>query len=660
MPRPALTSGCARPVTLTIAPRRARPSSRRPRADRRRDHAVRARRARTPTGRPATSRSRPRAARWPSGATPARRRCRWAGARSSGWRGAYAAVAALAGWRAAPPRRAGRARRPRRWPRWPTSAPPTSWTSSTPSGTASTPSRQAPPRGFETPSIEPTADGWVGFNTNAPHQFAGFLRMIGPRRPGRDAASSRWPADAPRPARRVAGDGHTRGPGRTPPTRSSTARSPTACRSRRSATAARSPSSTTSSPAAPGRRARRRLPHAAPPVAHRRRAGPGARSPRPLRRWPALPWPDARRPPASTGAATGRPAAARGPAGARPHRLVGGTGGDGGARRARRRRHPRRGAGPHGRHAPGRRARSSTGRSGGSCSPFFLASTPTSATSPSTSRSADGAGAGARPRRAGRRRGRELHAAGARQARARLGRRPRRQPAGGAGAHARVRPRRPVARPARASRRHGAGRRAWRGSPATPTTSPASSGGRAIPNGGMHAVVGAARRRSSRATGPARAAWSRSTHVRRRARHRGRADHRVDAPTAHLSSGTATAARGPRRRASTATAGRRAPGWRCRWRPTTQWPALADGASAGPTSPTDRGARAPTTAGAPRHDELDDDARRPGPPTPTSTRRSTLLVARGRPGRRGRRPAPHVHATRSPPPAATTRSSTTR
>jgi crotonobetainyl-CoA:carnitine CoA-transferase CaiB-like acyl-CoA transferase len=36
-----------------------------------------------------------------------------------------------------------------------------------------------PPRALETPSIERTADGWVGFNTNAPHQVGAFLRMIG-------------------------------------------------------------------------------------------------------------------------------------------------------------------------------------------------------------------------------------------------------------------------------------------------------------------------------------------------------------------------------------------------------------------------------------------------------------------------------------------------
>ncbi|QYG93222.1 CoA transferase [Iamia sp. SCSIO 61187] len=36
-----------------------------------------------------------------------------------------------------------------------------------------------PVRNREIPSIERTADGWIGFNTNAPHQIDGFLRMIG-------------------------------------------------------------------------------------------------------------------------------------------------------------------------------------------------------------------------------------------------------------------------------------------------------------------------------------------------------------------------------------------------------------------------------------------------------------------------------------------------
>jgi crotonobetainyl-CoA:carnitine CoA-transferase CaiB-like acyl-CoA transferase len=36
-----------------------------------------------------------------------------------------------------------------------------------------------PPRSLETPSIEKSSDGWVGFNTNSPHQIAGFLNMMG-------------------------------------------------------------------------------------------------------------------------------------------------------------------------------------------------------------------------------------------------------------------------------------------------------------------------------------------------------------------------------------------------------------------------------------------------------------------------------------------------
>ncbi len=36
----------------------------------------------------------------------------------------------------------------------------------------------APPRTVETPSIEPSADGWVGFNTNTRQQFENFLLLI--------------------------------------------------------------------------------------------------------------------------------------------------------------------------------------------------------------------------------------------------------------------------------------------------------------------------------------------------------------------------------------------------------------------------------------------------------------------------------------------------
>ena len=35
-----------------------------------------------------------------------------------------------------------------------------------------------PPRTVEIPSIEPTLDGWVGFNTNSRQQFNDFLLLI--------------------------------------------------------------------------------------------------------------------------------------------------------------------------------------------------------------------------------------------------------------------------------------------------------------------------------------------------------------------------------------------------------------------------------------------------------------------------------------------------
>ncbi len=44
---------------------------------------------------------------------------------------------------------------------------------------AGSPPVSAPPRMTELPSIEPTADGWVGFNTNTHQQFESFLVMIG-------------------------------------------------------------------------------------------------------------------------------------------------------------------------------------------------------------------------------------------------------------------------------------------------------------------------------------------------------------------------------------------------------------------------------------------------------------------------------------------------
>jgi crotonobetainyl-CoA:carnitine CoA-transferase CaiB-like acyl-CoA transferase len=44
---------------------------------------------------------------------------------------------------------------------------------------AGRPPLTVPARQVETPSIEPTADGWVGFNTNTRQQFESFLAMIG-------------------------------------------------------------------------------------------------------------------------------------------------------------------------------------------------------------------------------------------------------------------------------------------------------------------------------------------------------------------------------------------------------------------------------------------------------------------------------------------------
>ena len=44
---------------------------------------------------------------------------------------------------------------------------------------AGRPSLGLPGRSVELPSIEPTADGWVGFNTNTRQQFESFLSMIG-------------------------------------------------------------------------------------------------------------------------------------------------------------------------------------------------------------------------------------------------------------------------------------------------------------------------------------------------------------------------------------------------------------------------------------------------------------------------------------------------
>ena len=61
---------------------------------------------------------------------------------------------------------------------------------------AGSPAITAAPRQTELPSIEPTADGWVGFNTNTRQQFESFLLMI-----GRDDLLEEDPAWAMAPTR---------------------------------------------------------------------------------------------------------------------------------------------------------------------------------------------------------------------------------------------------------------------------------------------------------------------------------------------------------------------------------------------------------------------------------------------------------------------------
>jgi crotonobetainyl-CoA:carnitine CoA-transferase CaiB-like acyl-CoA transferase len=47
------------------------------------------------------------------------------------------------------------------------------------SGLLGRPNWPNPPRALETPSVEPTGDGWVGFNTNTRQQFEDFCALIG-------------------------------------------------------------------------------------------------------------------------------------------------------------------------------------------------------------------------------------------------------------------------------------------------------------------------------------------------------------------------------------------------------------------------------------------------------------------------------------------------
>src|SRR6476619_4684302 len=61
------------------------------------------------------------------------------------------------------------------------------------------PNPGAPARSFETPSIEPTSDGYVGFNTNTRQQFDDFLVLI--ERPELIIEDESWASVATRVAR---------------------------------------------------------------------------------------------------------------------------------------------------------------------------------------------------------------------------------------------------------------------------------------------------------------------------------------------------------------------------------------------------------------------------------------------------------------------------
>ncbi len=209
--------------------------------------------------------------------------------------------------------------------------------------------------------------------------------------------------------------------------------------------------------------------------------------------------------------------------------------------------------------------------------------TPTSTTSPSTLDTPKGRELALELVEEGRHRHRELHSPGDRGVRPRLARRPRGQPARHPRPHAGVRPRRALAGPARLRPDHGADHRPGLGRPATPTTSPASSGARATPTAGC-TPCSPRSSPSSAATAPARAAWSRPRCSRPRSTS-------AAEPAIEWSAyGVARRAHGqpqPGRRTAEPLRHRRAPsgGSPSSCATDDQWRALA-ASSADPTSPT--------------------------------------------------------------------------
>ena len=241
------------------------------------------------------------------------------------------------------------------------------------------PNPGSPGRSFETPSIEPTSDGYVGFNTNTRTQFDDFLLLI--ERPDL-IDGGEWAPIVNRIVRwdewnAIVHDWTTKHTTAEIVAQAAELRIPVAPVSDGPAVVSfeqpvargalvDDPTGTFRMPRRPwtidGEASPPPRPAPRPGRAHRHRgrtAAQGARDP--ARR--NCPW--------------------RG-SGRRPHRVVGGTVGDGDVRRARRRRGARRVRHAARRHAVARAASASTA-TGGSTARSSSPRTPTSATSPSTS-----------------------------------------------------------------------------------------------------------------------------------------------------------------------------------------------------------------------------------------------------------------------------------
>ncbi len=315
------------------------------------------------------------------------------------------------------------------------------------------PNPGVPGRSFETPSIEPTSDGYVGFNTNTRTQFDSFLLMI--ERPDLIEGGAWAPIAA-----RVVNWEEWNGIIHEFTTKHTTAevvalaaelRIPVApvCdgpavvefeQGKARGSIVDDPTGTFRVPTRSWRIERRGRAPAEPRAAPRRAHGHDRAPPA-----------QGRRDPRAHAAAARRE-------GPRPHRVVGGAVGVGHARGAGRRRDPRGVGHPPRRHALHQRREHRSRQLVGlqRALPRLEHQQARSHARPHPPRRSR---ARAAPDRAVRHGRRELHAAGDRAVRPRLGRRARHQPACGDGADARVRSRRAVARPPGVRADDGAGHR---------------------------------------------------------------------------------------------------------------------------------------------------------------------------------------------------------